>query len=128
MGPSITARSNAAGRRRGPTCSASAARIIARPFSRTNSSLTGKPARRAASAGSAGLALDLALALLVAAVALARRLPALLDVPLITNETEEIALALATARGETLPLVNVSDFLGAWNTYLTAAAFRLVGF
>ena len=56
--------------------------------------LAARPASRPRPDGRAGLGVDLALALVVAALAVALRLPALLDVPLITNETEEIALAL----------------------------------
>src|SRR5205807_27484 len=62
--------------------------------------------------------LDIGACLVLLAVAAAIRLPYLLDVPVITNETEEIARALQVARGQILPLVNVSDFLGAWNNYL----------
>ncbi len=72
--------------------------------------------------------LDLALCLSLLAIALAIRLPNLVNVPLLTDETEEIRRAVRLARGEGLPLVNVDAYIGAWNLYLTALALHLGGF
>jgi 4-amino-4-deoxy-L-arabinose transferase-like glycosyltransferase len=75
----------------------------------------------------AGRWLDPALALSLAVVAGWLRLGKLVEVPLITDETEEVRRALAVARGHLLPLTDVDSYIGAWNVYLTAVALRLFG-
>lgn len=60
--------------------------------------------------------------------ALLVRLPYLTLVPLITDETREIKVAVAIAREGERPLTMVSGYLGAWNAYLLAAGFRLLGY
>jgi glucose/arabinose dehydrogenase/4-amino-4-deoxy-L-arabinose transferase-like glycosyltransferase len=69
-------------------------------------------------------------ALLVVAlvvVALGARLPYLWDVPRLSDETAEAALALRIARGEILPLTNRDPYIGALWSYILAGAFAIGG-
>ena len=59
--------------------------------------------------------------------ALLLRLPNLLLVPRLTDETGEVLLGLRIARGEVLPLVGVNTYIGALFSYLVAGAFLLYG-
>jgi 4-amino-4-deoxy-L-arabinose transferase-like glycosyltransferase len=54
------------------------------------------------------------------------RLRMLMDVPPFTDETDEVLLGLAIARGERLPLVNDDAYIGAMYNYLLAG-LALVG-
>jgi 4-amino-4-deoxy-L-arabinose transferase-like glycosyltransferase len=72
-------------------------------------------------------ALDLALAALVTALALAARWPHLLTAPAFSDEVEEVLLSLRVARGEVWPLTNVSAYLGPLHAYLLAALLALPG-
>ena len=67
------------------------------------------------------------LGLVVGLVALTTRLYELRDVPRLTDETDEVMLGLAIARGQTLPLTNVDAYIGPLWNYLLAVRFVLVG-
>jgi 4-amino-4-deoxy-L-arabinose transferase-like glycosyltransferase len=66
------------------------------------------------------LGLTLALAGLV-------RWPYLLEWPAFTDESREVLLSLAVARGERWPWTNVNTYIGPWHVYLLAGAFKLAG-
>ncbi|MCC6627886.1 MAG: glycosyltransferase family 39 protein [Chloroflexi bacterium] len=72
-------------------------------------------------------ALDLALAALVTALALAVRWPGLLTAPAFTDEMDEVLLGLRVARGGAWPLTGVSGYLGPLHTYLLAGLLALLG-
>jgi 4-amino-4-deoxy-L-arabinose transferase-like glycosyltransferase len=61
------------------------------------------------------------------ALALLARWPYLLEWPAFTDETREIMLSLAVARGERWPWTNVNTYIGPWHVYLLAGVFKLVG-
>lgn len=67
------------------------------------------------------------LATVVGAVAVVARVVELRDVPRLTDETDEIMLGLAIARGEALPLTNVDAYIGPLWNYLVALGFMLAG-
>jgi hypothetical protein len=60
-------------------------------------------------------------------LAFALRWPRLWDVPVFTDEWDEIGVSLQIARGQALPLTNVNAILGALPNYLMAAWFGLTG-
>ncbi|MCC6625965.1 MAG: glycosyltransferase family 39 protein [Chloroflexi bacterium] len=70
--------------------------------------------------------LPLLLLVLITLGAAAVRLRLLMDVPSFTDETDEVLLGLAIARGERLPLVNDDAYIGALFNYLVAG-LALVG-
>ena len=70
---------------------------------------------------------DLILGLALFAAALAIRLPYLLLIPRLTDETGEVLWALRIAQGEILPLTHVDTYNGPLFPYLLAAAFRVFG-
>src|SRR4051812_26183837 len=72
-------------------------------------------------------ACEVAVVGLVLGLAVALRLPNLMVVPRLTDETDEVILGLRIARGEALPLVGVNTYIGALFNYLVAAGFRLLG-
>jgi len=65
--------------------------------------------------------------LAVCLVALAVRLFEVRDVPRLTDETDEVMLGLAIARGEALPLTNVDAYIGPLWNYLLAVGFLILG-
>lgn len=60
-------------------------------------------------------------------LALAMRWPYLLDWPAFTDETREVLLSLAVARGERWPWTGVNQYIGPWHVYLLAGIFWLGG-
>jgi 4-amino-4-deoxy-L-arabinose transferase-like glycosyltransferase len=63
----------------------------------------------------------------LAVVAVAARAYELRDVPRLTDETDEVMLGLAVARGELLPLTNVDAYIGPLWSYLLAIGFLVAG-
>jgi len=61
------------------------------------------------------------------AVAVLLRLPSLMLVPRLTDETNVVILGLRIARGEAHPLVGVNTYIGALFNYLVAGGFLLLG-
>jgi len=55
------------------------------------------------------------------------RLPDLMLVPRLTDETQEVLIGLQIARGQALPLVGVDTYIGAMFSYLLAGAFAVLG-
>lgn len=64
----------------------------------------------------------------VLALAGALRLPYMSDWPAFTDETREVLISLAVARGERLAWTNFDPYIGPWHIYLLAGLFRLAGF
>src|SRR5581483_515694 len=58
---------------------------------------------------------------------LAIRLPLFADVPGYTDETGEVLLGLAIARGEALPLTNMANYIGPGWSYLLGLVFLIIG-
>jgi hypothetical protein len=63
----------------------------------------------------------------IVGLAVLLRLPTLMVVPRLTDETFEVLLGLRIARGEALALVGVNTYIGALFNYLVAGAFQLLG-
>jgi 4-amino-4-deoxy-L-arabinose transferase-like glycosyltransferase len=59
--------------------------------------------------------------------ATAVRIPYLQTIPAFSDELNEVMHGLEILRGESLPLTNVTSYIGAFYNYLVAAAFFLVG-
>ena len=60
-------------------------------------------------------------------LAVAVRLPYLGDIPRLTDEPDEIIIALQIARGQRAPLVNVDHYIGALWNYVLAGVFLVTG-
>ncbi len=71
---------------------------------------------------------DIALSCSIALVALCIRIPHLTTTPTLSSDAEEIRWAVLIARSATHPLTNIAPYIGAWHSYVMAAAFRLLGF
>jgi hypothetical protein len=70
---------------------------------------------------------QVALVSVMLGVAVLLRLPNLMVVPRLTDETDEVILGLRIARGEALPLVGVNTYIGALFNYLVAGGFLILG-
>lgn len=71
--------------------------------------------------------IDAGIALGLAVVAFALRLPYLWDIPRLTDELQEILWALAIVRGEMLPLTAVDSYYGPLWSYLLAGVYGVSG-
>jgi 4-amino-4-deoxy-L-arabinose transferase-like glycosyltransferase len=74
-----------------------------------------------------GLVLDIAISLVLFALAVYTRAPEFNTIPMINDETREVLLALDIAQGRQFPLVNVSTYIGPLFLYLLAVVFRVFG-
>lgn len=70
---------------------------------------------------------DVVLVSLLVGLAVFLRLPHLMTIPVITDETREVLLALKIAHGQAFPLANVSTYIGPVFLYLLALTFRAFG-
>lgn len=70
---------------------------------------------------------DVLLLGLTLALAGLARWPYLLEWPAFTDESREVLLSLAVARGERWPWTNVNTYIGPWHVYLLAGVFKVAG-
>jgi hypothetical protein len=71
--------------------------------------------------------LDLLIVVGLLIVALAVRLPYLMLIPQITDESSEVRIALDVYQNEEWPIIGITDYVGPLYTYLLALAFRVFG-
>ena len=85
------------------------------------------PARSGPSGRRLPPAREAALVIGLVVLAVAVRLPYLWDIPIFTDETDEVWLGLRVARGQALPLTNAATYIGPLWNYLLAAVFLVGG-
>ncbi len=70
---------------------------------------------------------DLLISVGLLIVALAARLPYLMLIPQITDESSEVRVALDVYQNGGWPIIGITDYVGPLHTYLLALAFRVFG-